>query len=59
MQINYIAVLKLPNEMPLIKMGANFLLKKKLSLLNVQWSIFVINCLSHHITGSISRNLEK
>ena len=29
MQINYIAVLKLPNETPLIKMGANFLLKKK------------------------------
>ena len=59
MQINYIVVLKLPNETPLIKMGANFLLKKKLSSLNVRWSIFVINCLSHHITGSISRNLKK
>ena len=35
MQINYIAVLKLPNETPLIKMGADFILKKKLSSLNV------------------------
>ena len=45
MQINYIAVLKLPNETPLIKMGANFLLKKK---------TLIAKCSMEHICHKLS-----